>query len=247
MKKTALLIIALAFALTGCASMEGEKETSPIQTETIVSTDNAPAQTTETENGTAENVAGIFDVLNTLEYQPYTCDGLPEYLLTAADGTVYSINFSEKWIWRGNSEQAELSDELIARLKEDKNLTQAENIPVETNKPNMEIPTEATAPVDNPQSPIAEPKDDTTENVTGMTGIFDALNKLEYQPYTCDGLPEYRLLATDGTVYFINFSENWVWRGNSEQAELPDELVSQLKESGMLIAEEKSLEPVIDK
>lgn len=247
MKRTALIVIALAFALTGCTSMEGEKETSPIPTETIVSTDNAPEQTTETDNGTAENVAGIFDVLNTLEYQPYTCDGLPEYLLTAADGTVYSINFSEKWIWRGNSEQAELSDELIARLKEDKNLTKAENIPIETNKPNMEIPTEATAPVDNPQSPIAEPKDDTTENVTGMTGIFDALNKLKYQPYTCDGLPEYRLLATDGTVYFINFSENWVWRGNSEQAELPDELVSQLKESGMLIAEEKPLEPVIDK
>lgn len=244
MKRTALIVIALAFALTGCANVEGEKEASPISTETIVSTDNAPAQNPETDNGTAENVTGIFDVLNTLEYQPYTCDGLPEYLLTATDGTVYSINFSEKWIWRGNSEQAELSDELIARLKEDKNLAQAENVPEETNQPNMEIPAETTAPVDNPQSPITEPKDDVTENVTG---IFDALNKLEYQPYTCDGLPEYRLLATDGTVYFINFSENWVWRGKSEQAELPDELISQLKESGMLIAEEKPLEPVIDK
>lgn len=124
MKKTALLIIALAFALTGCASMEGEKETSSIPTETIVSMDNAPAQTTEPDKETAENVTEIFDVLNTLEYQPYTCDGLPEYLLTATDGTVYSINFSEKWIWRGNSEQAELSDELIALLKENKTLTQ---------------------------------------------------------------------------------------------------------------------------
>lgn len=135
MKRTALIVIALAFALTGCANVEGEKEASPISTETIVSTDNAPAQNPETDNGTAENVTEIFDVLNTLEYQPYTCDGLPEYLLTATDGTVYSINFSEKWIWRGNSEQAELSDELIARLKEDKNLTQAENVPVETNTP----------------------------------------------------------------------------------------------------------------
>lgn len=62
--------------------------------------------------------ARIFDALNRLEYQPYTCDGLPEYRLTAADGTVYSINLSEKWAWRGNKEQAELSDELIAQLRE---------------------------------------------------------------------------------------------------------------------------------
>lgn len=64
-----------------------------------------------------DELTGIFDALNELEYQPYTCDGLPEYRLTAADGTVYAINLSEKWVWRGNSEQAELSDELIAQLK----------------------------------------------------------------------------------------------------------------------------------
>ena len=56
---------------------------------------------TEPENGTTENVMGIFEALNKLEYQPYTCDGLAEYLLYAADGTVYSINLSEKWVWRG--------------------------------------------------------------------------------------------------------------------------------------------------
>lgn len=181
----------------------------------------------------------IFDVLERLDYQAYTCDGLPEYLLTATDGTVYSINISEKWIWRGNNEQAELSDELIARLKEDANLTQAEYVAAETNKPNAEIPTEMTVPADTPQAPTIEPGSGTMEN---MTGIFAALNKLDYQPYTCDGLPEYRLFATDGTMYFINFSENWVWRGNSEQAELSAELISQLKESGMLIAEEGPLE-----
>ena len=59
----------------------------------------------------------IFDALNEIEYQPYTCDGLPEYSLTAPDGTVYAINFSEKWVWRGNCEQAELSDKLISQLK----------------------------------------------------------------------------------------------------------------------------------
>ena len=66
--------------------------------------------------GTTENVTGIFDTLNKLEYKPYTCDGLPEYRLTAMDGTEYAINLSEKWVWRGNNEQAELSDELIAQL-----------------------------------------------------------------------------------------------------------------------------------
>lgn len=60
-----------------------------------------------------DELNGIFDALNELSYQPYTCDGLPEYRLTAADGTVYAINFSEKWVWRGNSEQAELSDEFV--------------------------------------------------------------------------------------------------------------------------------------
>ena len=72
--------------------------------------------------------------------------------------------------------------------------------------------------------------------------IFDVLDRLNYQTYTCDGLPEYLLTATDGTVYSINISEKWVWRGNSEQAELSAELISQLKESGMLIAEEGPLE-----
>lgn len=65
-----------------------------------------------------DEMTGIIDALNELEYQPYTCDGLPEYRLTAADGTVYDINFSEKWVWRGKNEQAGLSDEWLTRLKE---------------------------------------------------------------------------------------------------------------------------------
>lgn len=98
---------------------------------------------------------------------------------------------------------------------------------------------DVSTPADAPQELTTEPTSGTADDVTG---IFDALNKLEYQPYTCDGLPEYRLLAADGTKYFINISENWVWRGNSEQAELPTELIPQLKESGMLMAEELPLE-----
>lgn len=235
MKRTTLIIITFIFTLTGCASVKTEKEMVSSPTEITVSIDSLQALTTEPDNETTENATGIYDVLNKLEYQPYTCDGVPEFVLTDADGTVYSINFSEKWIWRGNNEQAELSDELIARLRGDENLTQTEHTDTETN---IEIPVVKTTPSIIPTQ-NAEPENDSTENVTG---IFDALNKLEYQPYTCDGLPEYRLFATDGTVYFLNFSENWVWRGKSEQAELSDELISQLKESGMLIAEETPLE-----
>ena len=67
-----------------------------------------------------------------------------------------------------------------------------------------------------------------------------ALNKLEYQPFTCDGVPEYQIYDIDGTVYSINFSEKWVWRGNNEQAELSDELIRLLRESGVLVAGENT-------
>ncbi len=75
-------------------------------------------------------------------------------------------------------------------------------------------------------------------DVPKVDELSAALNKLEYQPFTCDGLPEYKLYDTDGTVYSINFSEKWVWRGNSEQAELSDELIRLLRESGALVAGE---------
>ena len=65
-----------------------------------------------------------------------------------------------------------------------------------------------------------------------------ALNKLEYQPFTCDGVPEYQIYDIDGTVYSINFSEKWIWRGTNEQAELSDELIRLLRESGVLVAGE---------
>lgn len=113
-----------------------------------------------------------------------------------------------------------------------------EPIPNGGGEPAAEEPNFSTS-ADIPQAPTTEPSNGTTENVTG---IFDALNKLEYQPYTCDGLPEYQLYAIDGTVYSINFSEKWVWRGNNEQATLSDELIRQLKESEGLVVGDKPLE-----
>ena len=256
-KKTSLVALIFAIALIAgvtagfATSAETNEETASIPTETPISTDSPQTPTGKPDNGTIENVTGIFDALNNLEYQPYTCDGLPEYLLTAADGTVYSINTSEKWVWRGSSEQAELSNELIAQLKENADLTPTGYAAIETNEASVE-PAEISVPSANPQTrtaetdnetmgnaetsaPDADPQTPTTEpdnkTMGNVAGIFDTLNALKYQPYTCDGLPEYLLIAADGTVYSINFSEKWVWRGNSEQAELSDELITQLKEN----------------
>ena len=119
MKKIALLTTVLVLALAGCALAEADK---------------GPASSAAE---TAENEAEIFDALNRLEYHPHTCDGLPEYRLAAADGTVYWISFSGKWVWRKSKSQTEvseagLSEELISQLKENAVLTPTEYAGIET-------------------------------------------------------------------------------------------------------------------
>ncbi|MBP5362402.1 MAG: hypothetical protein J6Y71_05185 [Ruminococcus sp.] len=42
--------------------------------------------------------------------------------------------------------------------------------------------------------------------------IFAQLASNSYSPYPCDGIPEYRLVAPDGTEYLINLTDKWVWR-----------------------------------
>lgn len=42
--------------------------------------------------------------------------------------------------------------------------------------------------------------------------IFADLANNSYYSTTCDGIPQYRLVAPDGTEYLINLSEQWVWR-----------------------------------
>ncbi len=42
----------------------------------------------------------IYESLKSLNYVPYTRDGLPEYVLNAPDGTIYYFNFSSGWVWR---------------------------------------------------------------------------------------------------------------------------------------------------
>ena len=65
-----------------------------------------------------EEDRSIFERLKSLEYTPVTCDGLPEYTLSAPDGSYYQINLSGKWVWKNmKDEEAQLPDELVSWLK----------------------------------------------------------------------------------------------------------------------------------
>ena len=63
----------------------------------------------------------VFERLRDLNYIPITCDGLPDYLLTADDGTVYLLNFDGKWVWKkGIDAEAVLPDDIISWLMDNK-------------------------------------------------------------------------------------------------------------------------------
>lgn len=55
--------------------------------------------------------ADVFKMLDSLNYQAISCDGLPEYQITASDGTVYLINFDGAWVWRRPSLIADADNE----------------------------------------------------------------------------------------------------------------------------------------
>lgn len=55
--------------------------------------------------------ADVFKMLDSLNYHAISCDGLPEYQLTASDGTVYLLNISSSWVWRRPSLIAEADNE----------------------------------------------------------------------------------------------------------------------------------------
>ena len=59
-----------------------------------------------------EDTAWLNNLLSSLSYQPYTCDGLPEGIFNGSDGNVYQLNFSEGWIWRNGREEAPMPDEI---------------------------------------------------------------------------------------------------------------------------------------
>ncbi|SEK28514.1 hypothetical protein SAMN02910353_00367 [Ruminococcus sp. YRD2003] len=53
--------------------------------------------------------------------------------------------------------------------------------------------------------------------------IFAQLANNSYSPYTCDGIPEYRLVAPDGTEYLINLTDKWAWRRTPDMIGQPIE------------------------
>ena len=50
------------------------------------------------------------ELLAGLEWSEETCDGIPEYIYYAEDGTAYQINLSDDWIWREWKEEAPITE-----------------------------------------------------------------------------------------------------------------------------------------
>lgn len=195
-----------------------------------------------------EDAETISQILSADSWVPDATDCASDYIVTYNGRTIYyhsecgtfneRLEQSNQSLHISETERGTVNEIIKGVIPHDLN-SDAPYVNTEANKVNTTAATETTVPDNNLQTPAVEPDNRTPENVTE---IFDALNSLEYQPYTCDGLPEYLLYAADGTVYSINFSERWIWRGNNEQAELPDELIGQLKASGSLIASDGPLE-----
>ena len=60
------------------------------------------------------------ELLASLDYRYGTNDGLPEYSLTADDGTLYRINLSSDaiWVWKDHDYEAVISNEDLAKFLE---------------------------------------------------------------------------------------------------------------------------------
>jgi hypothetical protein len=105
---------------------QAEEKQSPTETEKSAATESTTqALTTQAETTDAPAVANsgkaddVFKKLDSLNYQAISCDGLPEYQITASDGTVYLVNFDGAWVWRRPSligdadNEATLTQEVI--------------------------------------------------------------------------------------------------------------------------------------
>ena len=96
------------------------KTTAPIRT--TVATQTVKEETTAIQTTAAPQTSEIgytnsylYMKLNSLDYHPYTCDGIPEYVITFPDGTTFYLNLSSKWVWKndGTENEAALTDEII--------------------------------------------------------------------------------------------------------------------------------------
>lgn len=98
--------------------LQAEEKQSATKSEKPVTTaSTTQATTTQAETTNAPVIADsgqsadVFKMLDSLNYHAISCDGLPEYQLTASDGTVYLLNISSSWVWRRPSLIAEADNE----------------------------------------------------------------------------------------------------------------------------------------
>lgn len=220
MKRIALFVINLAFALTGCANTEIKEENMEIPTETAVDVIRISLARNDGESYelSPENSETIRQIL---------CDG--NWVLDAANcAGGYTVVIDSRKIYY--HAECGTFNERLEQSNRSFHLSEANRETVNAIIRAVLLPTDTIGSADSLQASPAVPDKEAAGNTAG---ILDLLKKLEYRPYTCDGLPEYLLTAADGTVYSINLSEKWVWRGNSEQAELPEELTALIKENGV--------------
>lgn len=101
---------------------QAEEKQSPAGTEKSAATESTTqATTTQAETTDAPAVADsgkaddVFKMLDSLNYQAISCDGLPTHKLTAPDGTVYYLHLDENasysYVWRRPSLIADADNE----------------------------------------------------------------------------------------------------------------------------------------
>ena len=101
---------------------QAEEKQSPAKTEKSAATESTTqATTTQAETTDAPAVADsgktadVFKMLDSLNYQAISCDGLPTHKLTSPDGTVYYLHIDENasysYVWRRPSLIADADNE----------------------------------------------------------------------------------------------------------------------------------------
>ena len=97
---------------------EGKQSVTESEKPVTTTVSTTPETTTQPEAPvqTDLTISEIFQKLNSLHYEPMTCDGIPEKTFIAEDGTAFAVNFSERWVWRNGVEEAKLTNELYDAL-----------------------------------------------------------------------------------------------------------------------------------
>lgn len=62
-------------------------------------------------------------------------------------------------------------------------------------------------------------------NIADVEGLCIFLNSLSFSSETCDGLPEYSIFFDDGSGYYVNLTEGWIWRDKKEAKLTSEEIV----------------------